>query len=323
MPVRSAWFRVVSLVCLILLAAFSCASPLSADELETTLKAWQARQERFRSFRVEWHSHFLGVPFAMPFVNGGIQGRNKTEERIRRHTLVIDGNKMLYIEEVIGRSADDREVSEHKDITSFDGTVSKSLWLRGPDLRPVQGMIHAEKYCNARTANDIKPIIWTFRPLDPHAGGRSREMLVLQSPVQTPDGRECIVIKDKRFPTRSSLLYVSAASHYSLLKTSTTANDTQVLGTHDISYEQHDAHDVLVPVRWVTTSYGDKGNVRERVSATVDRYELNPAVDPIEFQIQFPPGTNAVDMRARRLPKQKPGVPTAQSKPPITITAFK
>jgi hypothetical protein len=299
----------VSLVFLILLAAFSRASPLSADELETTLKAWQARQERFRSLRVEWHSHLLGMPFAMPLVKGGIPGRNKTEEKLRRHTLVIDGDKMLYIEEVVGRSTDNREVSEHKEISSFDGTVSKSLWLRGADLRPVQGNIHAEKYCNARSANDIKPIIWTFRPLDPHAGGRSRDTLVLHSPAQRLDGRECIVVKDKRFPTRSSLSYVSASMHFSPVRVTVTSPDgAEVFNAHDVSYEEHDANDVLVPVRWVTTSYGDKANVRERVSATVDHFELNPAVDPSEFQIQFPPGTNVVDMRARNKPRRKPGL---------------
>src|SRR6476660_4050869 len=115
MSVRRACFRVASLVFLILLAACAAASPLSADELEATLKVWQTRQEQFRSLRFEWRSHFLGMPFAMPLVKGGIPGRNKKEERIRRHTLVIDGSKMLYIEEVVGHSADDREVSEQKD----------------------------------------------------------------------------------------------------------------------------------------------------------------------------------------------------------------
>jgi len=173
----------------------------------------------------------------------------------------------------------------------------------------VQGHIYAEKYCDARSDSDIKPIIWTFRPLDPNAGGRSRDTLTLHSPAQQLDGRECIVIKDKRFPTRSSRCYVSAAAQYSPVKVTVTSPDgAEVFHAQDIYYEKHEAHDVLVPVRWVTTTYGDQGNVRERVSATVDHFELNPAVDPSEFVIEFPRGTRVVDMRARKKPRPKPNL---------------
>src|SRR5437870_841237 len=115
--------------------AYSEAGPSATVNI--IMKAWQRRQERLRSVRLEWDTReTLTEGALMPkevaqgyTVNGvPVEGSIPPREAVYSYpsSLICDGQRLRYTSQAKGWSHKQRDFVPQSHISIFDGTVSKS-----------------------------------------------------------------------------------------------------------------------------------------------------------------------------------------------------
>jgi hypothetical protein len=275
--------------------------PLSAAEVtvERVADAWAKYQQHIVSAKFTWTERTLvakdsfqvfgdlpsnGQPIAVsnfPNEDTAFQGLN---------TLTIEGDHWRY-ESQIPVLDSSRNLVLQNTVNVSKGGISKSYMLPGGRDVP-SGAISEAKPSDVPRINAARPLFLIFRSLG--VGLFNPQEYVIAPMVGSIDDRPCTILQTEPTSSRWSL-WVDPARDYSILRY-TLASEGKVLLTADIAYNHSDEHG-WVPKGWTIVNVDRNGKLKQSITAVVTKWQINDAIDPNEFELEFPPGTSVQDFR--------------------------
>jgi hypothetical protein len=107
-------------------------------------------------------------------------------------------------------------------------------------------------------------------------------------------GEKCAIIEQQDRLTHSYWVTINPKMDY-LIRRYVISHEHKPVFQVDISYTEH-ARDGWVPTGWRSMLfYGAQSNVSEQISVDISQCAINQAIDPKEFEFEFPSGTLVVD----------------------------
>jgi hypothetical protein len=278
-----------------------------AVSLKAVADAWEARETRIRSFRVvvrrsETYSPgaILGPDFPDQKNPKRMTIPPQTTTYESSYTIVVEGGKMRIESNGLGVSHEDGLVPQMHMAVS-NGEVVKCYLPTGLSPYPTGSVWEGTSNPRA-TTTDYLPVLLTFRPFHPAMASFTRDELL--SPARftidsrrTPmERRNCICLKELPSPKRAGYVrsfWLDPEREYSLMRYTVQApmdaGGRVVVQLDSFEYEQNGS--TWVPTAWRMVDTNPRGAIRQSTMAKVERYSLNPPVEPEEFDIAFPPGT--------------------------------
>ena len=155
-------------------------------------------------------------------------------------------------------------------------------------------MIFDENMCSDAGTLDVKPLLWTYRALDP-TFAFSEKQLQLSPRTGIIDGRAFAIVGFVNGETRYSIWTDPAREFVPLRVTISSSVTGKTMTQADITYRQDPAHG-WTPKGWRIVQPAN-GDLRHSIVAHVTDSAINIAIPRSRFQIDFPPGTVVIDMR--------------------------
>jgi hypothetical protein len=184
------------------------------------------------------------------------------------------------------------------DIAAFDGQVRTSLRpLPKGEKFPAQGLIgHDAGIVLADIA--VMPVLWHFCP-ESRAIDSLKRYSVTEERAKF-DGADCVVLAEapRRVSEVRGTMWLEPKRGF-IVRRWIDRLGSVVFSQIDVFYRDDPQHGpVLTGWKWLEQT--QEGAMRRLVEAEVTRTELNQAIDPGEFRVQFPPGTLVFELRSER-----------------------
>lgn len=287
--------------------------PIKADvtrkiTAEQVLEAWEKRQERVQSLRMEWNESFTQTGASLLISEEQLEDERlkaiksdhlKTFTHDRGYTFSLLKNCVRV--HVSGKRWVSRRgefvdqpytsvINEDESATHFD----KGDSAKGAASEQSLGSIG--RTFPEQANNHLEPVIMHFRPLVLSLSTLiSRELTVLDR-VGTVDGRRCVILQASRSPYAKVELWVDPSRDFLILRMVRTYTG-KVASQFDISYDSNEVCG-WVPSGWTGVGYNTtRGKLTDRIVSTVTLCQVNPPVDSSEFDYEFPPDTLVNDTR--------------------------
>ena len=269
-------------------------------------KAWRDRAARLHSGRIDWKEtrHLpkgaidrKGEP--SPF--GLLPAKDDVPDQPVKHTytreFAFDRGKLRYAANEPIWDVPTGDFFGGKRVATFDGDVGALLRPRpeGEKFRS-EGVIGRDADIILADMA-VKPVLWHFCP-EIRAIDRLKGYSMTEERAKF-DGAECIVLAEKPPPVgtvrgTSGTLWLEPKRGFIVRRWIDRVADA-VVSQMDVFYRDDPQHGP-VPTGWKRLDQTQEGAMRRRVEAEVTRTELNQAIDPGEFRIEFPPGTLVTEM---------------------------
>jgi len=278
----------------------------SGVTLEQILDAWKARQARVRSAQFVWttrktlprgrFSRDRDPRFEKSSsVDSGPSPPEDTEFTVPME-LSFDGDKMRvsYTNKVW--SEEERAFFDQTFISTFNGKVSKSFVPR--TKRWPQGVIRPEEHNLEATNLYAQPVLMMYRATHPTMGMFLPKSWVLSQQTPVFNGRQCVVLEEMgESSSVQRALWVDPQREFCIVRYLLTQRRNLEVKL-DIEYSQT-AQREWVPTRWELVWMRSDGTLRESGLNEVDKSEINIAIPPAQFDVQFPPGTLVNDLKSK------------------------
>jgi len=283
----------------------------TAPTLDTVLVAWKSREQTVRSARFEWSATDTYVvseasldPKTSPEGLESPENQKVFSANILR-SMVFDGQQLRY--SLSGKrfaSAANHRLAwvdqKYTLVLGDKAATNHFLNDRRMDPRdsPSTGTIYSEERGRDLISRNysVDPIVMHYRCLDQKLSNIEGQ-LSLMSKAGVVEGRPCWIVKEDG--GRPTEYWVDPLKDYAIVRVrefSRFVPDRCVVDT-EVSYKS-DVTAGSVPARWKGTIIDlESGNVRQSGECIVTSYQLNPSIDPGEFNYQYPPGTRVVDRR--------------------------
>ncbi len=261
-------------------------------------KAWQARQDRARSFRFQWTQHVRSIKGARAEISRGMGTQEVPDsqaEPVDRtfdnpSELWVDGEKVRWQHEFDLWIPERRDYAHLKELTTWNGQNSEIFTDGLPGCR-LQGVIYGPQGSQAVGHQDVGPLLMALRGLTegirPY---RLESMHVLrQGAVQGHQAR--LVLYERQNRQFEAQLWLDASRDYVITRFLNLGNMRQQV---DVEYRE-DARCGWVPSRWIVTEVTSRGRITSYHESLVSAYEINGSMDQAKFDIVFPPGTRVHD----------------------------
>lgn len=181
-------------------------------------------------------------------------------------------------------------------IETYDGQQRRTMNLSAK-LDYACGSIHEDISEHRAIVTALLPLVLNFRmetsSLGTHAPERFR---IVKRNVPLGD-LKCVLVEEQPAPgTQMRAEYwLDPGKQYRIVQHQSYVELTQPTSRIEIAYRDHDDRKIgWLPSQWMETRTGHISG--SAVTRLVD-YELNPAIPPEEFRIEFPVGTIVVDTR--------------------------
>lgn len=265
--------------------------------LQQIIEQWQARQERFRSFRYKWAETRTDV-------GAVLLPQNPPPEKETTYTgkceLLIDGTRGRYsYEGKTWRLSTDRppRLWPRANTNVFDGRVQVNFnAAQSSEQYPQARFENARQFFHATTL-EFRPLMVFHRPLDPDMGGFDANQLRLDGRSTTIRDRPCILVEQA--PAGQSgirwSLWVDTERDFTVRRIAMWFNG-ELSSQMDVLYAQHAAYG-WVPSGWDFDSFRG-GDLMSHVEAKITEATLNPTIEPSEFTIDLPANTLVTDLRS-------------------------
>jgi hypothetical protein len=272
--------------------------------IEQILQVWKGRQGKVASARFE-------LSFEETIPKGSDKGSDSSKPEPPRDFLVkgtssvsLSGAKLRYsFNDQEWDSIGKRLYPRHY-VDVFDGRISKNLQAPASNDQEY-AIAHIKKAETSESALgfSLRPLILTFRGSHPQYY-RDLEKFKISGRTNTIAGQRCLeLVRVPDFarggdPSASSgrreVLYLDQDRDYVAVRY-TIFTDDKPSWQLDVAYTS-DAIVGWVPRSWEYLIRAVRaGQLLESQRITVDRYEINPAMDDKEFDISFPPKTRVID----------------------------
>lgn len=276
-----------------------------ADPKAKFIQAMQRRQDLVKAFRVEWTDRqteaqgsrseaIKGSDFEARLNPSGLAVPPKDDIYDTQGVFLLDGPKIFtktqrrnwLHEGKIFPSSDPVEVS-------LDG--EKSVTFNSSETEAgtrLQGTIFPQTSYDAVTELALLPIMLAVRGRSPGLCPYDFEAHRSTNRVLTISGISCAELESSRGAGVTEHFWIDPARdhvvvRYNLIEAGTIASQV------DIDY-QADATVAWTPARWRLAQMR-KGKFVKSDQITVTKFEINPRLQPRDFEIKFPAGTKVFD----------------------------
>jgi hypothetical protein len=272
----------------------ACGIDAFADQpkLGDVLKAWESRQESFKSVRVAWTEERTDR-------KGSMRGAAPPEDSTLRSkcTLLVSGDRTCYsfFGKVWARWPDRAEVVTRKYKSTFDGETFTSL--RAPIGAEQGPQVVTDRRPNRDVKSlEMRSLAWYFWPLRPTCGGLARDDLALSERTEELEGEVLAVLEERSTsrPGRGNWweFWIEPSEGF-LIRRARAHNPVGVYCQFDIDYKA-DADGVRHPCGWKMLDFDDGKMVRSRV-CDMSEIVVNPPVTDADFKIESPKGETSED----------------------------
>lgn len=264
---------------------------------EDILDAWRIRQDRIRSYRVEWTQTRTDQAGSLPAWDAPPPFPPRDATYTNRYALLIDGKRWMVRTDGRTWFTGDSQLHPLQRKTAFDGVVQRNFsGAIRPDFFPQLTIADTESNTEL-TLLDRAPVQWFYRPLSPGMGGLDPEELELLNQTATLEGRSLVVLQRT---TRGGIVweYWVDPDQDFVIRRATSKDRRGFDRRLNISYERNAQHG-WVPIAWdFRRTHGDR--VETRMRCTVTRWQINPDLPDEEFRIDVPEGTVVRDRRGEK-----------------------
>lgn len=262
-------------------------------QIQEILKEWDARQKRTKTLRLEWTEDFIetkgsltkqipsrvgkGIvpPADSRFQNSGELVLDEGKIRFRYRCHVWCSSKQAYVD-------DDA-------LHVFDGKAGKQLTVGGTIDYPF-GIITNEKKSSNRTLLVLRPILVTFRPIDPDLSPYGGMPYVTTGNHAVIQNRVCTEVEVRRNIKGSvNRLWIDPERGHTVTRITNSENEKLRLKI-DVRYRR-DQQQNWIPESWEISTYLSDGSLNRSIRANVSAIAINPSVSKRDFDIEWPVGT--------------------------------
>jgi len=265
--------------------------------VEVIAAAWARYQNDVKSVRLEWTDSIF-VPKETIEVQA-IEGEKKPsgqsgkqprlppqDEKIQGDSrLILDGTSYRFTSQGYHLDRDTGKFKAQKCDGASVGGIIKAYMPPG-DYDHLLGNINHAKATDIPRIHTATPPFLIFRSLT--VGLANPRDYRIADRVGHVDGRPCVILEKGSSSARFGL-WVDPARGYLVVR-QTTAIDGKEIDTTTYSYVQ-DKRGIWVPTGWRGVEVGLDGRLRQSLTATVTRVEVNVNIDPKDLVLEFPPGT--------------------------------
>jgi len=278
-------------------------------DVEHLLEVWKARQDKCKTYRLEWRETRLDAAGSLSVPGIAQTAPPEDTEFSSDCTLIVDSARSIF--RFDGKGWYGRydppgqlrvhkwTLAERKYTAVFDGVDAKNLTLRVPGMSEPHGEIRLQKLNPELRNGTIQAVQWFFRPLQREMGGFDPDGIRVLDERETIDGCECIaVLASKRKDDMNSVwrLWIDPKADYVIRRGAMEAGTfTNPTTKTDISYKP-DTDLGWVPEKWTRTFWaGNK--ISMKVTHRMTRHQVGGKVADDDFRVEFPAGTQVRDFR--------------------------
>ncbi|MEX2175809.1 MAG: hypothetical protein WD872_15705 [Pirellulaceae bacterium] len=273
------------------------AADLTADQLQDL---WRKRAAQSDPLLVEWteqRSH----PLATARVNA--EPPDGSADALRRRTIKAAPSSLLVHGELgrrkgaILRARDGEFVGWSGMELAFDGSESRSL-KAGLSGEPSRGTIENSSEFDEWKTITVKPILIVYRTLEQNVITRDPFTMSVEPEREMIDGTSCQVVRFRMpGPARGAATLWIDPERAALPLRCTKSIQDRVLCDYSFRYGGEGADRERL-IGWQVTCFSDDGDdVTDSIEATEVAVTWQPAVQPSDFVIDFPPGSIVMDLR--------------------------
>jgi len=281
------------------LAAPTLGLAQSDPVIQKIVKTWKDREDRIRSFRIEWKEKVLWVAgsVAKPAPGAGDLLFPK-EDVIQdyQRSLLVEGARVRY-------EIDGVEASNCSDIvgflkcrtkSAFDGKNSKSFWdyedkaLHYPSGRvhPVSGLFDAREIATIPPLLAMRALHQEWTTVNLREYRPAQEVMVI-------DGEKCIALTFRGGPDEEERIYLAPQREYLPLRKERRWKG-RTTSVWKVSFRDDHQHGWL-PAAWEVAEFRSDGTFSEHRTSVVTSCAVNVPVRGEDFKIEFPEGTWVYD----------------------------
>lgn len=266
-----------------LLAIMGLAGQASADDrfIEQIRAAWQARQDRLRSFEIEWDGIALDLSAKPPV------------ERVTHYRLACDGTKArLERHGPAPHVSGPGGVFVERDHSVVYNGVDRRMMFNGPDHgNHPAGFLNSQKGFADSDENQysILGALLSFRPLSLKLGGIDLAAYHVSDRRGSINGVPCRILERQVHPTSVKRVWVADGEDFRIMRQEL-VRPRHALYQLTLMYEPHDALGLVIR-SWSNVVYDRDGKAAETMTVKVTALALNERIDASEFEYEFPPGT--------------------------------
>jgi hypothetical protein len=268
--------------------------------LETIRQAWEDREQRVRTVKIEWvermtiakgylSSLFADIPSAREDVGipaGAVVPPLDTTFDVPS-SMTLDGAKLRYTRNDQQWSSKVNGYVLQPEICVYDGDVGKSLLPNGTPSTPYPSAIVRRANPAARFVH-MMPILMTYRALLPSFRGFNVESMEPTGGRAIIDNNTCVELQETG-SGNTLRIWLDPSLGYVMVRYLSLVQD-HVRCKLDIRYVNGPDRNP-VPKEWSFAWFTRDGKLESAASATVTKFEIDAAVNGGDFELEFPPGT--------------------------------
>jgi hypothetical protein len=300
----------IATVTVVVLAVCSTsrAGPAAPKDITEVVQAWTARQDRVKSFRVEWTDH-VTVPKGRTSRNRP-PGGAELKIDVPPLDLIFDAPKSLVIE---GARSRFRYQARHWSVlksaaytencdTEFDGTEYKTAAIYDPPVVTNNGGIRRMKIHPDLAVLSCRPTVVALRGTEPTYRVYDVARFEPTGKIQVVNRVPCAELVRQNIAARTKeILYVDPAREFVLVRAAAFESDRPGYQL-DVSH-QDDPIAGWLPSKWSYVTYDPYGKVYASGRCTANRWEINPPLTDADLKVAPAPGTLMIDATSRRQTK--------------------
>jgi len=269
--------------------------------LEQIERAWEERQQQFESGRIAWSAtRFMAKgaiageskpdPFDAPAENARAVPPEDTRHEFACE-LKFDGNKLRYTHNAPQWVSPLKKFWQTEMVMIYDGQVSGRLASESfVESFPSQGRTKAGPSMITGLLA-VRPVLQHFRP--EAAAIEYLKKWNVTAERESFDGSSCIVLARRTFTGVVQSMWLDPDSGFTVRKW-VNKYGSVVRSQCDVFYNEDTQYgDVLAG--WKRAEYSPDGTLRRSVDAKVTDMELNVALAPADFVVEYPADTLVVD----------------------------
>jgi hypothetical protein len=286
------------------------ATAQQASVIEDIRKAWQQRQEKVKSARIEYKTretitkgfikkHMdelrekdpVNVTDAVPALDVAFDATGR---------LLLDGVKACWSKETQEMSWKTGKYGPLSQTVVFDGKVEKQLRKMSPGLGwdtpngPLShGRISPVSESQYLRTPPLTALLMAFRPMVKEIRMLNLDTFKVTGRKDVLSGVSCIELATGPEGTPGARFWVDPARDYVIVRV-LTVGGPKLMGRTDIRYRQ-DASIGWVPESWEHVFQRGNEALQKKSSAVVVRLEIGEPLANSEFNLEFPPNTMVVD----------------------------
>ncbi len=295
------------------------AADVTIDDVK---RAWQARQDRTRSFQLEWTeatvyaAGTLAVDFWITDSAGRKVRRDDRRNRQKlplkdttleiRWSLVVDGDRIAYSVDGPDWIPDLGRFVSRRSVGVFDEGLETRFSDGSPDeelLYPLC-VVAAREGLSAADMPQLRPLLLMYRPLQGKVGAADLDGYSVSPCRVVVRGRAGRILQPPTGSHNKPIYHVDPARGFLVTRIIEPDRETgKPLICAHISYDDDPEHGPI-PSAWkwifLQRSEEERGRVHRQYAARVSRYQINGAVDASHFRVDLPTGTYVQDVRGPR-----------------------